>query len=93
MPPDWGWGFSFHEVAWSGAASDNDFVYDACLRYNGNTDPSTVPGTPELPIGVVFSDGMAGMPFVYRERLTPPTLAGYGSCLSNPTGKKRIPIR
>ena len=93
LPPDWGWSFSYHEVAWSGTASDSDLVYDARLRYNGNSDPAIEPGTPELPIGIVFSDGGAGMPFVYRERLTPPSLSGYESCLSIPGSKKRAPIR
>lgn len=33
-PPSWGWGFSYHEVAWSGGCQDGDCVYDDCLRFD-----------------------------------------------------------
>ncbi len=32
-----------HEVAWTGSCGDSDFVYDACLRVDGDDSPSVPP--------------------------------------------------
>ena len=92
-PPSWGWGFSYHEVAWEGNAGDSDLVFDACLKYNGADNPDSGAWTKMQPIGVVFSDGDAGAPYVYRERLTPPGPSGYSRCLPNPLKKHRFPVK
>ncbi|MBR1608056.1 MAG: hypothetical protein IJ678_00395 [Kiritimatiellae bacterium] len=92
-PPSWGWGFSYHEVVWEGNAGDSDLVFDACLKYNGADNPDSGVWTKMQPIGVVFSDGDAGAPYVYRERLTPPGPSGYSRCLPNPLKKHRFPVK
>ena len=92
-PPRWGWGFSYHEVAWDGNANDSDRVFDACLNYDGDADPTSEPRTKEQPVDVAFSDGNPSAPFVYRERLTPSGTNGYDRCLSNPSTKIRLPVR
>ena len=92
-PPGWGWSFSYHEVAWSGSAQDSDLVFDACLQYDGDADPTTTPRAREQPVAVVFSDGNVAAPLVYRERLTPPTTGGYDKCRSVPIKKMRLPVR
>jgi len=81
--------FIYHEVAWSGNCEDGDLVYDACLQYDGDDDPSQAPHVAEQPCGVVFSDGSADAPLVYRERLTSPIPNGYGRCQSCPGTKHR----
>ena len=50
-------------------------------------DPTTSPHSKEQPVAVVFSDGNAASPPVYRERLTPPTSVGYDKCRSIPIKK------
>ena len=92
-PPRWGWGFSFHEVAWDGACGDSDLVFDACLRVNGNGNPTTTPRTEELPAAMQFSDGSWNAPYVYREKLSPPNSSGYGACVSRPSLKKRRTLK
>ena len=92
-PPSWGASFRYHAVAWTGDCGDDDFVFDACLRYDGDGDPTTDPKREELPTGVQFSDGNSGAPFLYRERLSPPGAAGYDSCISQPTSRIRFPVR
>ena len=80
-PPQWGWCFSYHEVAWSGNCGNYDLVYDACLKYNGVDPPTNLTHVAISPVAVIFSDDDPNAPYVYRERLTPPTTSGYGSCL------------
>ncbi len=91
--PTWDWGFRYHEVAWEGNAEDGDLVYDACLRYDGDNDPSSAPHVPQLPVAVPFSDGNPAVPFVYRERLTPNTSDGYSRCISHPEKKMRRTLK
>lgn len=87
--PSWGWGFSYHEVAWDGDAGDGDLVFDACLRYDGDEDPTAEPHVSQLPAAVQFSDGNPASPLVYRERLTPNTSYGYPHCNSQQNTKVR----
>jgi hypothetical protein len=71
-----GWsGFSFHEVAWEAACTANDDVYDACLRVDGDNDPTTAPHVPLLPQDLRF--GNTG-DLHYRDRLATP--AGRPNC-------------
>ncbi len=92
-PPSWGWGFNYHEVAWDGDAGDGDLVYDACLRYDGDDDPTSEPHVSQLPVAVQFSDGNPAPPLVYRERLTPNAAYGYPYCGSIPSAKIRRLVR
>jgi len=87
--PFGGNGFSYHEVAWSGACGNSDKVNDACLKVDGNGAPSSEPRTAELPTDVTFSDGSQGTPYVYREKLAKPGASGYDKCLCKPATKVR----
>ncbi|MBR1608060.1 MAG: hypothetical protein IJ678_00415, partial [Kiritimatiellae bacterium] len=83
-PPEWGAAFRFHAVAWQPPCGDSEVVFDACLRYDGDGDPTSEPRTEELPAGVQFSDGDPGEPWTYRERLAAPGSDGYVSCGPHP---------
>jgi hypothetical protein len=61
--PNWGPGFSYHEVAWWGNAREGDQVCDACLHTN--SEGPNAPGNAVLHANAVFSD-----PF--RTQLVPP---------------------
>ena len=88
-PPNWGWGFSYQEVGWTGNCGDGDLIFDPCLKVDGDGDPSALPQTELLPTGMMFSDGNQAAPFVYRERLASPGANGYGLCVARPTTKQR----
>ena len=92
-PPSWGWGFSYHEVAWSGGCQDGDCVYDACLRFDDTCSLNALEGSETVPVGMEFSDGYPSAPFAYRECLTPPTPVGYYRCISRPERKTRRGIK
>jgi hypothetical protein len=92
-PPSWGWGFSYHEVGWTGACGDGDSIFDPCLKVDSNGDPSAAPRTELLPTGMMFSDGNQGAPYVYRESLASPGASGYGRCVAQPASKQRRPIK
>lgn len=80
-----GWGgFSYHEVAWTGACDVDDRVYDACLQVDGDADPAAAPHTPLLPVDMRF--GNPG-DMDYRSRLCPP--AGQPDCDPQPAEKRR----
>ena len=65
-----GWpGFSYHEVAWEDACTANDDVFDACLRVDGDSDPTAPPNVPLLPQDLRF--GNPGN-LLYRDRLATP---------------------
>jgi len=75
-----GWGaFSYHEVAWLGACTVNDDVYDACLEVNGSGNPTIPPYVPLLPQHLKF--GNPGQ-LLYRDRLASP--AGRPTCNPQP---------
>ena len=61
--------FNYHEVAWSGSCDVNDKVYDACLKVDGDNDPTTSPHTALLPVDLTF--GNVGT-LLYRDRLATP---------------------
>src|SRR5579872_548387 len=80
-----GWGaFSYHEVAWEGACTASDDVYDACLRVDGDSDPTTAPHVPLLPQDLRF--GNPG-DLLYRDRLATP--AGRPNCNPQPGTRQR----
>lgn len=61
--------FTGHTVAWEGAATANEDIYDACLEIDGDEDPTTAPHRPLLPANLRFGEvGERGYVF----RLTPP---------------------
>ncbi len=59
-------GFSYHEVAWTGACREDDVVYDACLAVDAYGNPSIPPRLPALATNTRF--GQLGEP-LYRFRL------------------------
>ena len=85
-----GGGFSYHEVAWKGACTQNDNVFDGCLQVDGDADPTRAPHTPLLPTDMRFGDCTA---MSYRLRLCPPSSVGCGSCNPQPgSTRQRRPI-
>lgn len=77
-------GFSYHEVAWKGACTSNDNVFDGCLEVDGDADPTTAPHTPLLPTNLRF--GLPG-DGDYRDRLATP--AGRPNCEPAPGTRQR----
>jgi hypothetical protein len=87
--------FSYHEVAWTGAFSHEDRIFDACLLADNSGDPwnwtdPSLSHTPVLPLNEIFtSQGQVPnlpipTPFGeagYRERLAQNSAAGIGCCL------------
>ncbi|MBF0167452.1 MAG: LamG domain-containing protein [Alphaproteobacteria bacterium] len=94
-PSGTGGGFSYHEVAWTGAGSFTDPLYDACLKVDSGNNPwdwtsSGVTHTPQLPLKMAFTtQGISpalpiATPFTsssYRERLATNDAGGIGSCV------------
>ena len=80
-----GWGaFNYHEVAWTGACSAADSVYDSCLCVSGTSFPDLPPSFPLLPVAMRFGwlgeDG-------YRYRLAAPL--GRVNCEPQPHTRQR----
>jgi len=88
-----GGGFTYHEVGWTGACEDSDKVFDACLKIDGNGDPSSAPRTAVLPTNMTFSDGSEDAPYVYRESLAQPGANGYDECVARPATKVRRAVK
>lgn len=83
-----GWsGFYYHEVAWKGACTANDEVFDACLQVDGDADPTAAPHTPLLPTNLRFGNPGDGQ---YRDRLATP--AGRPNCAPQPGTRTRRAI-
>jgi hypothetical protein len=82
--------FSYHEVAWKGACTSADNVFDGCLKVDADADPVNAPHTPLLATNMLFGDCSA---MNYRLRLCPPTAAGCAACVPQPaTTRRRRPI-
>jgi len=83
-----GWSaFSYHEVAWENACASGDDVFDACLRVDGDGDPTQPPHVALLPQDLTF--GNPG-DLLYRDRLaTPP---GRANCNPQPATRQRRPV-
>jgi hypothetical protein len=77
-------GFSYHEVAWKGACTSEDNIFDGCLLVDGDADPTTAPHTPLLPTNMRF--GLPG-DGDYRDRLATP--ATRPNCEPAPSTKQR----
>ncbi len=80
----WSGGFFYHEVAWKGACTVDDHVFDACLQVDGDADPTTPPHTPLLPINMRFGNTGDGD---YRDRLCTP--GGRPNCNPQPFTRTR----
>jgi hypothetical protein len=79
-------GFMYHEVAWKGACTAAEEVFDACLQVDGDPDPTTAPHTELLPTNMPFGNPGDGQ---YRSRLCPPGPSGQGSCNPVPATRTR----
>lgn len=86
--------FAFHEVAWTGATSYTDNIYDACLQVDSSDNPwdwsSPTGHTPKLPANMPFTtlEIQPSLPIAtpftdqcYRERLAQNTAEGIGRCV------------
>lgn len=85
--PNWGCGFNYHEVAWTGDALASEPVFDACLKVDGDADPVNPPHTALLPKNIPFDDPSG---IDYRERLVPPS--SITNCQAQPPEKVRPPV-
>lgn len=82
-----GWGgFSYHEVAWKGACGADENVFDACLKVDGDANPTAPPHTPLLVANIKFGDCTT---MNYRLRLSPPTPTGCVKCAPQPQTRTR----
>jgi hypothetical protein len=84
-----GYGFGYHEVAWKGDATENDHLFDACLKVDGDADPTTAPHTPLLPTNMLFGDCQT---LNYRLRLCAPTEEGCLRCIPQSPWRTRRPL-
>jgi hypothetical protein len=82
-PCGWGLGFTYHEVAWEGACTSDDDVYDACVRLVSEQEGSGVPGT-AVPAGIRFGAEGDGQ---YRDLIAAPTSRAV--CVPRPGERKR----
>lgn len=93
LPADpWpGWpSFRYHEIAWKGACTENDRLFDGCLMVDGDNDPTTAPHTWVLAVDMLFGDCTT---MNYRLRLSPPQTGGCADCKPQPgTFRQRRPI-
>ncbi|RPJ56474.1 MAG: YncE family protein [Acidobacteria bacterium] len=81
-----GSGFSYHEVPWKGACTQNENIFDGCLKVDADADPTQPPHTPLLPTNMLFGDCSA---MNYRKRLCPSTTGGCSACQAQPGTRKR----
>lgn len=63
-------GFAYHEVTWTGGATEEDNVFDACLLVNGGLNPTRAPFVPLLPTNLRYGRPGQGL---YRDRLVAPS--------------------
>lgn len=68
-PCGWGTGFTYHEVAWKGACTANDEVFDACLALDADATPFAPPHVPLLPVNMRFGESGDGQ---YRDIFAQP---------------------
>ncbi len=76
--------FRYHEVAWKGACSTSDRLFDGCLKIDGDDDPTTPPHTPLLPANMLFGNCNA---MNYRKRLASPQ--GCPNCQPQASSRRR----
>ncbi len=84
-----GWpGFVFHEVAWKGACTANEQVFDACVHVESDLNPFLAPGIPLLPTNMRFGFVGEGE---YRDHLASPP--GRVHCQPHPETRQRRFVR
>jgi len=74
--PFWG-GFGYHEVVWKGPCTENGYLYDGCLKVDGDSDPTIAPHSELLPTNMLFGNCTT---FNYRLRLCTPNPDGCPRC-------------
>ena len=79
--------FSYHEVPWKGACTQNENIFDGCLKIDADADPTAPPHTPLLAKNMLFGDCNA---LNYRRRLC--KAQGCPSCQAQPGTRQRRPI-
>jgi hypothetical protein len=84
QPCGWWPGFGMHEVAWTGACSDDNAVFDACLAFDIDYDPARPPFASHLPTNMRFGRAGDGD---YRDHLA--RLASRDDCPSQPSTRQR----
>jgi hypothetical protein len=85
-----GWGsFTYHEVAWKDACTSDNEIFDACLKVDGDDDPTTDPHTPLLPVNFRFGNTGEG---TYRDRLSTAATNGRPNCEPRPGWRRRKSI-
>ena len=82
--------FSYHEVAWKGACSVNDQLFDGCLCFDGDANPTNPPHFTRLPLNMIFGDCTT---MNYRMRLCPTNANGCANCTPTAGSRKRRPIQ
>lgn len=83
----WTGSFSYHEVAWKGGCTSSEQVFDACLKVDGDADPTAAPHTAMLVANLQFGNPGDGL---YRDRLATP--AGRPTCEPQPGTRTRRSI-
>lgn len=84
-----GWGFSYHEVPWKAGCTNNDNVFDGCLKLDADADPTQPPHSPMIASNMLFGDCSA---MNYRKRLCTPASDGCPNCEAQPGTRQRRPI-
>ena len=79
-----GAGFIYHEVAWKGACTEDEEVFDACLAVDADIDPTASPHSPVVPANMLFGRAGDGR---YGDRLAAPQ--GRPNCRPRPTTRQR----
>lgn len=85
-----GWRFGMHCVAVDKTTTsvDGNLVYDACLKIDYDSDPSSPVANDFKPAATLpFSDTTPLAPYVYRERLAVPGASGYDRCIPDPASR------
>lgn len=77
--------FRYHEVAWKGTCNSNESIFDACLKVDGDSDPTSPPRTLLLPVNIEFDE--CGTPYKYRGRLA--STKGCPKCTAQPSSRTR----
>ncbi|MDP3770318.1 MAG: hypothetical protein U1A23_04780 [Candidatus Sungbacteria bacterium] len=94
--PNWGCGFSYHEVAWKGNGGAADNIFDSCLQVDSDGNPWAIPAphTSLLPVNIPFTTipnpvCPLTIPFnamSYRERLSTNDNSGFCNHHCDPQG-------
>lgn len=81
-------GFSYHEIAWTGNATAQDFIYDACLAIDGSVNPADSIRIPVLPLKMKLGRRGQGL---YKDKLV--AASDWQIARPNPRGReRRLPI-